>query len=185
MDAILSGCLLGSFAHTGQNQAEVAKVVGPSESVGQITSRNGGREGDLLYKPEGKKGGVRVTRGPWALALCLTTNLVIGQSSKSCTYTLSIAGHRNWAYFCFMGSGFRDNGWFAKLSYLGMKLASLANGQYPRSGTYTLFPPGGQNWAHSHSTDSGFWDTGRFSKLSYFGMNSRSCTYTLFLLHRV
>ncbi len=30
-----------------------------------------------------------ITRGPWASALSLTTNLAMGQSSKSCTYTLS------------------------------------------------------------------------------------------------
>ncbi len=28
------------------------------------------------------------TRGPWALTLCLRTNLAMGQGSKSCTYAL-------------------------------------------------------------------------------------------------
>ncbi len=31
------------------------------------------------------------TRGPWALTLCLRTNLAMGQGSKSCTYTLFLA----------------------------------------------------------------------------------------------
>ncbi len=31
---------------------------------------------------------VILTRGPWALTLCLRTNLAMGQGSKSCTYTL-------------------------------------------------------------------------------------------------
>ncbi len=72
------------------------------------------------------------TRGPWALALCLTTNLAMGQSSKSSDIrSLSIPGRQYWAYFCPMGilcpmgSSFRDNGWFSKLPYLGMKLAYL------------------------------------------------------------
>ncbi len=39
---------------------------------------------------------------------------------------LPIPGRRNWASFCSIGSGFRDNGWFSKLPYLGMKLACLA-----------------------------------------------------------
>ncbi len=43
-----------------------------------------------------------------------------------------------------MGSNFRGNGWFSKLSYLGMKLACLAIGQNSRSGPYTLLPPGAQ-----------------------------------------
>ncbi len=39
---------------------------------------------------------VGVTRGPWALALCLTTYLAIGQSSKSSDIqSLSIPGRRN------------------------------------------------------------------------------------------
>ncbi len=29
-----------------------------------------------------------LTRGPWALTLCLRTNLAMGQSSQSWTYTL-------------------------------------------------------------------------------------------------
>ncbi len=35
------------------------------------------------------------TRGPWAFTLCLRTNLAMGQSSNSCTYSLSISGRRN------------------------------------------------------------------------------------------
>ncbi len=86
------------------------------------------------------------TRGPWALALCLTTNLV-GHGpkfQKLQMHSLSIPRRRNWPSFCSMGSDFRGNGWFSKLSYLGMKLACLAIGQNSRSGTYTLFPPGAQ-----------------------------------------
>ncbi len=30
-------------------------------------------------------------KGPWALTLCLRTNLAMGQGSKSCTYTLFLA----------------------------------------------------------------------------------------------
>ncbi len=37
-------------------------------------------------------------------------------------YSLSTPWSRNWAYFCSMGSGFRDTGWYSKLPYLGMKL---------------------------------------------------------------
>ncbi len=36
----------------------------------------------FFWNPEMKK-----TRGPWALRLCLKTNLAIFQSSRSCTYT--------------------------------------------------------------------------------------------------
>ncbi len=36
----------------------------------------------------GRQGILQKTRGPWALTLCLRTNLAIGQSARSCTYTL-------------------------------------------------------------------------------------------------
>ena len=41
-------------------------------------------------------------------------------------YILSTPGCRNGAYFCSMGSGFWDMGWFSKLPYMGMKLSRWA-----------------------------------------------------------
>ena len=53
----------------------------------------------------------------------LGMNLVIGQSFRSCTYTLFLPrGVKIRAYFRSMGSGFKDTGRFSKLPYLGMKL---------------------------------------------------------------
>ncbi len=34
---------------------------------------------------------IHITRGPWALTLSLRTNLAMGQSSKSCAYTLFLS----------------------------------------------------------------------------------------------
>ncbi len=50
----------------------------------RISNGDIGRAGGILFKTIK----IRLTRGPWAFALCLTTNLTMGQSSKSCTYTL-------------------------------------------------------------------------------------------------
>ena len=108
----------------------------------------------------------------------------LGQGStfkKLHIHSLSIPEHRNWAYFRCMGSGFRDNGWFSKLSYLPMKLGHWP--KFQQWHIYSLSNPGARKWDHSHSTC--FWDTGRFSKFSYLGMNSRGCTCTLFLPQRV
>ena len=45
-------------------------------------------------------------------------NLAIGQSARSCTYILHLPqGGRNWAYFCSMGSGFRETDHSSKLPY--------------------------------------------------------------------
>ncbi len=41
-----------------------------------------------LWCEWGGGGGENQTTGSWALMLCLRTNLAIGQSSSSCTYTL-------------------------------------------------------------------------------------------------
>ncbi len=47
-------------------------------------------------------------------------NLPIGQSSRSCTYTIFVPqGGQNWAHFPSTGSGFRDTGRFSELPYLG------------------------------------------------------------------
>ncbi len=46
-----------------------------------------------------------ITRGPWALTLCLGTNFAMGQSSKSCTYTLFLTQNVEIEhYFRSMGS---------------------------------------------------------------------------------
>ncbi len=49
-----------------------------------------------------------------------TWNLAIGKSSRI-AHILSTPGGRNWAQFCFTGSGFQDTAQFSKLPYLGMK----------------------------------------------------------------
>ncbi len=53
---------------------------------------------------------------------------------------LSTPGGRNWAYFHFMGSGFRDTGRFWKLPYLGMKPEIWKSA---RNCLWTLFLPQG------------------------------------------
>ncbi len=63
-------------------------------------------------------------------------NLPISQTAKCCTYSLSIPGSQNWAYFHSTGSGVWDTGQFSNLPYLGMKLGL---GQSARSCTNTLF----------------------------------------------
>ncbi len=144
------------------------------------------------------------TGSPWALALCLTTNLAMGQSSKSSDiHSVSIQGHRNWAYFCSMGSVFRDNGcfWHAwpkfqkchiySLSPRGSKLSSFSlyrqrilrywpnfktvifRHEFQKLHIYSLSNPGGQNWANFCSTRSGFQDTGHFANLPYLGIKLR------------
>ncbi len=90
-------------------------------------------------------------------------------SSKVVIYvhSLSIPGLRNWAYFRSMGSGFRDNGWFSKLPYLGMKLACLAkvvevahiHSFYPRGSQLSLFSLYGQSFLR-------YWT---FFKIAIFG----------------
>ena len=49
-------------------------------------------------------------------------NLAISQSFRSCTYTPSNPRGRNWAYFHFTGSGFRDTGPIFKIAIFYMKL---------------------------------------------------------------
>ena len=144
----------------------------------------------LYDEPFSSYGPILGTRGPWTLTLCLRTNFAIGQSfrsdfqnnhiwasnlairqsSRSCLhiYPLSTPGGWNGAYFRSTGSGFRDMGWFLKLSYLGMKL-----GQWPKCQKlhiYSLSTPGDQNWPYFRSTSSRFRDTSRFSTLPYLGM---------------
>ena len=62
------------------------------------TSRGGGGEGGVTcgrtYTPM-----VEQTRGPWALTLCLRTNLAIGQSSRSYTYTAFLPQGSNLSLF--------------------------------------------------------------------------------------
>ncbi len=113
-----------------------------------------------------------ITRGPWALTLCLRTNLAIGQSSRSCTYTLFLPqGGRNWAYFCSKGSGFRDTSHFSKLPDLGMKL-----GKWPKFQTlhiYSLSTSGVKIdliFIFLIFTGSVFQYTSPVSKLPYLGM---------------
>ncbi len=89
---------------------------------------------------------------------------------KLYVYIYSLSTHRGqkWAYFCSMGSGFRDTGRFPKLLYLGMIL-----GHWPKCQKLHIHPlstPKGSNWACFSSTGSDFRDTGRFSKLAYLGM---------------
>ncbi len=84
-----------------------------------------------------------------------------------------------------MGSDFRDNGWFSKLSYLGMKLACLAIGQIPEVAHILSFPQGVKIEFILTLRAEVSEILADFQKLSYFGMNSRSCTYALFLLQRV
>ena len=74
--------------------------------------------------------------------------LVIGQSSRRCTYVYTLfppqgggkgGGGQNWVYFWSMGSSFRHTGRVSKLPYLGMKL-----GHWPsRSSTCAPFLPQG------------------------------------------
>ncbi len=83
-------------------------------------------------------------------------------------YPLSTPRGRNWAYFCSMGSGFRDTSQFSKLPYLGMKL-----GSWPKFQKLHMYPPStqrGRNWAYFRSTGSGFRDISRFPKFPYLGM---------------
>ncbi len=91
-----------------------------------------------------------LTRGPWALTLCLRTSLAICQIS---TYTPFPAG-QNRAYFSSTGSSYRDMGRFSKLPYLGIKCQKLH--------IHPLSTPRGRNWACFSSTGSGFRDTGYF-----------------------
>ncbi len=108
-------------------------------------------------------------------------------------HSLSIPGCQNWAYFCCMGSGFRDNGWFSKLPYLGipkygpvfkMPYLGMKLGKWPkfqRLRIYCLSTPGGRNWAYFRSTDSSFPDTADFHNCQIWawnlaiGKSSRSC----------
>ncbi len=55
----------------------------------------------------------------WGMKLCHWTKF-----QKLHIYCLSTPGGRNRAYFCSVGSGFRDTGRFSKLPYLGMKTGS-------------------------------------------------------------
>ena len=86
--------------------------------------------------------------GFWDTGRCsnlpyLGMKLAIGQSSRSCTYTVlppGGGGGRNWNYFRSIGSGFRDMGQFLNLPYLGMELGHWPS---PRSCRYTPFLPQG------------------------------------------
>ncbi len=91
---------------------------------------------------------------------------------------------RNWAYFCFMGSGFRDTGWFSKLPQSAMKYGHWQRFQklYIHSLSYPMIRPRGQNWDYFHSMGSGFQVMGQFWAWNLvIGQSSRSCTYNLFL----
>ncbi len=95
--------------------------------------------------------------------------LVIGKSSRCCTYTLFLSqGRRKWTYFCSRGSGFWDTGRFSKLPYLGIELGPWQKLQ--KLHIHILSTPGCRNWAYFRSTDNGFRFTGQFIELPYLGI---------------
>ncbi len=81
------------------------------------------------------------TRGPWALMLCFSTNLAIGQSSTY-THSLSTPRGQNWAYLHPRSSGFRDTGRFSKLPFWGMKVGHWP--KFQKLHIYFFLPQGGE-----------------------------------------
>ncbi len=77
-------------------------------------------------------------------------NLAIGQSDRNCIfghetlptcqklhiYSLLAPWRQNGAYFCSIGSVFRDTGRFSKLPYLGIKL-----GHWPKFQNFHIYSP--------------------------------------------
>ncbi len=85
-------------------------------------------------------------------------------------YSLSTPGGQNWAYFCSMGSGFRDMDRFSKLPYVGMKLGHLP--KFQRLHIYPLSTLGGRNRAYLRSTGLRFPIHGPIFKNAIFGPES-------------
>ena len=126
-------------------------------------------------RPESYLGHFR-TRGPWALKLCLRTNLAIDQSSRSYTYTLFYYP-RGWGAKLSLSSLYGQRFYEIRaesLSYwLIFKITIFGHETWPKLrklNIYSLSIPGGWNWAYFCSTGSRFRDIGRFSKLPYLGM---------------
>ncbi len=154
-------------------------------------------------------GGIKITRGPWALTFCLRSNfrinlfslygqqfpryrpdfqnyhiwawnLAIGQSYRSCSYTMYTLflpqGGQKWTYFCSTWSGFRDTGGFSKFPYLGMKLCHWQ--KYPEVTHNSPFLPQGikiELMVSGSIVGSAFRDMGRFWKSPYLGMKPGHC----------
>ncbi len=99
------------------------------------------------------------TRGPWALRLCLRTNVAIGKSSRCCTYTLFLPlwGSTLSLISLYMDSGFPryrpifkiaiyghatwPSGRYSNLPYMGMQLGHWQ--KFQKWHIY-LFPEGGR-----------------------------------------
>ena len=100
-------------------------------------------------------------------------------------HSLSIPGRRKWPSFCCMGNNFRGNGWFSKNVIFGHETCMLGHwpkfqklhiySLSPRSSKLSSFSLYGQMFMR-------YWAS---FKTVIFRHNSRSCTYTLFLLQRV
>ncbi len=89
--------------------------------------------------------------------LCLRTNLAMGQSSKSCTYTL------------FLTQGLNIELILALRAVSEIR-ADFQNGhEFQKLHKYSLSTPRGWNSAYICSMGSGFRDMGQFLKLPYLG----------------
>ena len=116
---------------------------------------------------------------------CLTwaLNLAIGQSARSCTYTLSTLGGQNWAYFR-STSVFSDMEGVSKLPYLGTKHGHWS--KCHKLHTYYLSTLRGSKLSlNFRYRSSVFWDMNRFSTLHIWAWNlalasSGRCIHTLY-----
>ncbi len=128
------------------------------------------------------------TRGPCALALCLTTNLAMGQSSKVVTYTLFLCQdveiEHIFALWAAVSEIIAD---FQNCHVWAWNLHAWPLAKIQEVAHILSFPQGLkiELILTPRTADSDIQCTGQISKLSYFGTNSRSCTYTLFLAQGV
>ncbi len=114
------------------------------------------------------------------MALCSTTNLVMGQSSKSCIYALFLSQDVEIEHFFALWAALSK----IMADFIGHETCTLGHWpKFQRWHIHSLLPRGSKLSSFSLYGQQflRYWP---IFKTVIFGMNSRSCTYTLFLLQR-